>query len=57
LMVFRPQIYLVAPLDSEGLSIYSTYLYQGVKESSVKGKELLVIKGPGPEVSTVNPKP
>jgi hypothetical protein len=30
-MAFRPRIYLVAPLDSEGLSTYSTNLYQGVQ--------------------------
>ena len=30
LIVFRPLICLVAPLISEGLSIYSTNLYQGV---------------------------
>ena len=28
-MVSRPRIYLAAPLDSKGLSIYSTNLYQG----------------------------
>ena len=27
-MLFRPRIDLAAPLDSAGLSIYSTYLYQ-----------------------------
>ena len=27
---FRTRIYLMAPLDSEGLSIFSTTLYQGV---------------------------
>ena len=30
LLVFRPQICLVAPLDCEGLSIHSTDSYQGV---------------------------
>ena len=29
-MVFRLRIHLLAPLDSEGLSIHSTDLYQGV---------------------------
>ena len=29
-MVFRPRIYLVAPLDSDSLSIYSTNLFHGV---------------------------
>ena len=30
LMVFRLRTYRVAPLDSEGMSIYSTNFYQGV---------------------------
>ena len=28
-LLFRPRMHLVVPLNSEGLSVYSTSLYQG----------------------------